>query len=711
MIVSLLLALAAAPDASPRAIHFENDILPILSRHGCNSSGCHGKAEGQNGFKLSVFAFDPDADFRALVMEGRGRRFLPSAPRASLFLRKMSGEMPHGGGARIRAGTRDYATIRAWVAAGMPRGEKDAPHVVRVRVEPREGVLEMGASQKLRVVARYSDGREADVTSLARYSTNNEALASVDADGSVTAGKLPGSAAVMASFMNAYDVFRVLVPRRQKLERYPDVPTRNDIDKLVDARLKKLQIAPSGLCDDATFLRRAHLDLIGRLPTIEETRAFLASRSAKKREELIDALLKRPEFADYWAMKWADLLHVNRAALGPKRARAYHAWVRKQVAASVPLDRFARAIVTAEGPFDEVPPAIFYSATKKPGEQAASLAQVFLGVRIACAECHHHPFDRWGQDDYHALSAYFTGARTVKAGPLEALEVTGIAVATQPRTKQALFARPLGGKPPTKLDAGDRRSELADWMVSPDNPWFARNLANRVWAHLTGRGLVEPLDDVRDTNPPTNPELLDLLAKQLIREKYDLRKLIRFNTTSRTYQLSTMPTPSNADDAQNYSRGLLRRVPAEVLLDMVRDSTGVGERFRGAPPGTRAVQLWDSKVDHYFLKAFGRPERTGACECERNSEPAVAQVLHLMNAPEIEAKLSHAAGSVARLEKKHTADADLIEALYLTFFSRLPLPKEKAAGLAHLKAAKSRRQGAEDLAWALLNTVEFSFNH
>ncbi len=708
MILPAILLALAAPERGP---HFENDIVPVLSRHGCNSSGCHGKAEGQAGFKLSVFGFDPESDYRALVMEGRGRRLTPSAPEGSLLLRKMSGDMPHGGGARIRPGSRDYETVRRWVAAGMPVGEKDAPRVVKVTVEPREAVFAMGGSKKLRVTARYSDGREVDVTDLARFTTNNEALASVDADGIVVAGRVPGGAAVMASFMNVYDVFHVLVPRKERLEKPHGVPVLNEIDRLVDARLAKLHIAPSGLCDDATYLRRATLDLTGRVPTPEEARAFLADTDAKKRAKVIDELMKRPAFADHWAMQWADLLRVDRAALGAKRARQYHAWIRASIEKNLPLDALARAVVTAEGPLDEQPAGAFYRAAKKPGEQAAALAQVFLGVRIACAECHHHPFDRWGQDDYHALAAYFTGARVVKAGEGEAVEVSGVAVSTQPRTGKRLFARPLGGKAPEKLEDGDRRGELAGWLTSKGNPYFARNIANRVWSRMTGRGLVEPADDVRDTNPPTNPDLLDALAKHLAESKFDPRSLIRFIAASRTYQLSTAANATNAADGQNYSRAILRRVPAEVLLDMVSDATGTEERFKGFPAGTRAVQLWDSKVDHYFLKAFGRPERTGSCECERNMEPGVAQVLHLLNAPEIEAKLAHAGGRVAKAEARLRDDGALVEELYLAFYGRRPSEKERAAGVAHVKGAKSRRQGAEDLAWALLNTVEFSFNH
>jgi hypothetical protein len=695
----------------PRSIHFANDILPLLTRYSCNTSGCHGKAEGQNGFKLSVFGFDPPGDYAALVSEGRGRRLLPAAPSASLFVQKMSGAMAHGGGARLRPGMPGYETIIDWIAAGMPKGEGDAPSVVSLRVEPAEVVLGPKSMQQLRVLARTSDHREFDVTTHARFVSNNEALISVDADGLIRAAEMPGSAAVMANFMNVPATVRVLLPRKEKIAEYPKLPANNAIDHHVHERLRKLQIVPSGVCDDATFLRRVTLDLIGDLPTVDETKTFLADKRPDRRERLVETLLARPEFVDYQAMKWADLLRVDRAALGPKTARRYHAWIRKQVADNVPLDRMARAVITAEGPVDDVPATAFYKATKKPGEMASSLSQVFLGVRIACAECHHHPFDRWGQDDYHAMTAYFQGVSLNKRGVGEVLEVTGTASRRHPRTGELILARPLGEKTPEKIEPGDLREQLAERMTSRENAYFARNLANRIWAQLMGRGLIEPVDDIRDTNPPSNPELLETLAKHLIESKFDGRKLIRFIVASRAYQRDTKPNATNADDTQNFSRGLLRRVPAEVLCDMISRATAVPERFEDFAAGTKAVQLWDSKVPHYFLKSFGRPERSGACECDRITEPSVAQVLHLLNAPEIEAKLTHAAGLVGRLAKAEKEDRAKIETLYLAFFSRYPSEKDCAQALAHLRAATEKRKALEDLAWSLLNTLEFAFNH
>jgi hypothetical protein len=709
---TLPVAVAVEGTTLPRRFSFRQDVLPVLSRFGCNSSGCHGKAEGQNGFKLSVFGFDPAADYAALTAEARGRRVFPAAPEQSLLLRKVSGQVAHGGGIRVRAGSADFETLRGWIAAGLPFGAPAEPEVESVRVEPRERVLDLNARQQLRVVARYTDGHEADVTALAKFQTNNEAIAAVQPGGLVRAGDVPGEAAVMTSFMNAVDTFRAVVPRPQRIDNYPALAENNFIDRHVFRKLRQFNILPSEPADDAEYLRRVYLDVIGNLPIPAEARRFLADRDPARRAKLVDELLERPEFADLWALRWADLLRVDRAALGPKRAYAYYKWIRDSFAANRPYDEFARALVAAEGPLDEAPPAAFYKVVPRPGQAASTLAQAFLGVRIACAECHHHPFDRWGQADYYGMQAFFAGVAVKGTPGGEAVACEGSAVGTNPRTGEAVFAHPLGEKAPAAAATGDRRPALADWLTRPDNPWFARNLANRVWAHLLGRGLVEPVDDVRATNPPTNPELLDALARFVVENKYDVRALVRLITASRVYQLSSRPNATNEKDEQNYSRARFKRIGAEVLLDMVSQTTGIPERFAGMPPGTRAVQLWDSKVPHYFLKVFGRPERVTACECERQHEPSVAQVLHLLNAPEVQARLSHEGGSVAKLVLREPADGPLVEELYLTFYSRLPSEKERTAALEYLAQAKGRRrQAVEDLAWSMLNSLEFVFNH
>ncbi len=709
---TLRVPVAVAGAARPQTFHFENDIIPLFSRFGCNSSGCHGKAEGQNGFKLSVFGFDPAADYAALTREGRGRRVFPAAPQHSLLLTKVSGGVPHGGGIRIARGSREYETLRGWIAAGMPFGDAAAPRVAALRVEPHERLLAMKGRQQLRVIARYSDGREVDVTAFAKFQTNNEALAAVSADGLVTAGEAPGEVAVMAAFMGAVDTFRALVPRAESIADYPRLPENNFIDGLVFRKLRKLNILPSGLADDAEYLRRAYLDVIGTLPTAAEARRFLADRRPDRRAKLVDELLRRPEFADYWALKWADLLRVDRQALGHKQAYAYYRWIRQSLADNKPLDRFAREVITAEGPLTESGPANFYKVVSRPGDAASTLCQVFLGVRIACAQCHHHPFDRWSQDDYYGMQDFFAPVSARRTPRGEMVLSAGSPPTRNPRSGAVIHAHALGTTMPEAAPTGERRQALARWLTAPDNPWFARNLANRTWAHFLGRGLVEPVDDVRATNPPSNPELLGALAKALVDSKYDFRQLVRVITASRVYQLSSRPNRTNEGDEQNYSRALFKRVDAEVLLDMVGQTTGVGEKFAGVPAGARAIQLWDSKVPHYFLKLFGRPVRASACECERNHEPGVAQVLHLLNSPEIHAKLRHEGGTVARLVRRHKDDGPLVEELYLTFFSRLPSADEKGAAVEYLRTDPGRRrQAGEDLAWSMLNSLEFIFNH
>ncbi len=706
-LLALLALPAVTPAADAPAFHFENDILPVLGRYGCSSSGCHGKSDGQGGFKLSVLGSDPDADFASLTKEARGRRLMPTSPDESLLLRKGSGRTAHGGGTKLPYGSDDYATLRRWVAAGMPFGAADAPRVIGLRVEPAERVMGAKADQQLKVIARYSDGGEKDVTRHARYQSNREAVAAVSADGRVSTLDVPGEAAVMAGYLGEVGVFRALVPRPGPVVT-ADLPRFNAIDELVDRRLAKLNVTASPVCDDAEYLRRVYLDLTGTLPTPATARRFLDNTAADKRAKLVESLLTTPEFADLWALRWADLLRVDRQTLGPERARTYYGWMRRSVAENVPFDRFARELLTAEGPLAEVGPANFYQVVTKPGEMASNLAQVLLGVRIGCAECHHHPFDRWTQADYAGMVGFFTpvSARggAVLAGPAATLK--------HPRTGQPVFAHALGSTPPAADPAGDRREVLADWMTRPDNPYFARNLGNRVWAWMLGVGIVEPVDDVRATNPPSNPELLDALARFTVENKYDVRKLIAFVAASRTYQASSRPNATNERDERNFSRALLKRPEAEVLLDMVSQATGVGEKFQGSPGVTRAVQLWDSKARHDFLKRFGRPSRVTACECERTREPSVAQVLTLLNSPDIQAKLSHESGTVATLVRTQPDDAKLTEELYLTFFSRRPTTDETGVAVAHLrKNAADRRRGAEDLAWALLNSTEFLFNH
>jgi hypothetical protein len=704
-----------AGSSGPREFNFERDVVPILSRFGCNSAACHGKAEGQNGFKLSVFGFDPRADYDAIIKEARGRRVSLASPDQSLLLRKAAGLQPHGGGFRIPIGSAHFETLRGWIAAGVPVGRAEDPQVVSIQLVPARRLLELGGQQRLRVVASDSRGRQFDVTPLARFQSNNEGLATVDESGLVTAGQSPGQAAIMASYAGATAVFRALIPRPHQpgsqAAMAPAAPV-NFIDELVLKNLQELNLVPSESCDDATFLRRASLDIIGMLPTVDQARQFLADTRRDKRARLVDELLARPEYADYWAMRWADVLRVDRQKLGAKQAYAYYAWIRDGLANNKPLDQMAREILLAEGPLTEAPQAAFYLVHGRPGDTASMFSQVFLGVRIACAECHHHPFDRWSQDDYLGMAGLFAQVGLKKTPRGDVLQTAGEPQLTHPRTGQVVPPHALGQSPPAALPAGDRRQRVADWLLHKDNPWFAKSLVNRTWAHFLGRGLIEPVDDIRDTNPPTNEALLTALAADFAGAGYDLHHLIRTITASQTYQRSSAPNDTNLRDEQNYSRALLKRLPAEVLLDNVCQVTGVPEKFDGVPAGYRAVQLWDSRVPHYFLRLFGRPVRETACECERSSEASVAQVLHLLNSPEIEAKIAHRGGRIARWARETSDDGQLVEELYLLFYSRYPNQGERAAGVAHMaKLPAHRQQAAEDLAWSLLNSLEFVFNH
>jgi hypothetical protein len=712
-----------AGSRAPRSLHFENDILPILSRFGCNSSGCHGKAEGQNGFKLSIFGFDPPADRLALLEEGRGRRIFPAAPDESLILKKASASVPHGGGLRIQKASPEYRTLRDWIAAGAPEGDPAAPRVSSIEVMPRERRMRTHEAQQLRVVARYTDGHEVDVTSHAKFQSNRDELVQVDNFGRVTAGDHPGEAAVMAAYMGAVDVFRALlpvdVPHSQRQQPHEEkLPQYNFVDRLVDAKLERLNIAPSALCTDEEFLRRVFLDVIGTLPTPGEIRSFLADRLPERRQRVVARLLRRPEYAEYWALRWSDLLRVDRRALGFKQTYDYYSWIRDNFAENKPYDQFVRELVCAEGLLAESPAGLLYKTDTDPGKIGSTISQVFLGVRIACAQCHHHPYDRWSQTDYYGMQAFFTQVAFKPTSRGELLAPLAATPTRHPRTGEEIFAHVLGTPNPKQSPEGDRRPLLADWMTSHDNPWLARCLVNRMWAHFLGRGIVEPVDDFRLTNPPSNPALLDALATGFVEHHYDLHWLIGTITASRTYQLSSEPNETNERDDQNYSRAALRRLDAEVLLDAICQATGVGEKFRGIPHGGRAIDLWDNESPHYFLKIFGRPVRVTACECERSMEPSVSQVLHVLNSPNIHVKLSDAGGRIAGFVNRFDDDAVLAAEIYLTFYGRYPSDEERRAAVEYLKTGDDmknhgtdRRKAAEDLAWSLMNTVEFLFNH
>ena len=693
-------------------VDFINDVNPLLSRLGCNGSSCHGKAEGQNGFKLSVFNHDPDGDFRALTQESRGRRISPAAPSDSLLLRKITGELGHGGGVRTEKNSKAYNILHNWIKGGMAFKIEDRPALVKVRLDPTREVMNFGAKQQLKVLAEYSDGTKRDVTWLSVFHSNDTGMAKVAEDGRVTIGDVAGQTSVMARYHGKVAVYQAMIPRPGARETYPTLPTNNFIDTHVDRHLKRLNISPSPIADDATYLRRVYLDIIGKLPTPREAETFLNNMAMDKRSKLVEKLLTRPEFADYWALKWSDLLRADRLKLGHADAYLYYKWIRESFARNKPVDNIARELLTAEGPLNEQPAGYFYRAASGTGDMAAMASQVFLGVRITCAECHQHPYDRWTQQDYHAMRGFFQQVSTKTSASGLALLAEGNPIIKHPRTGKVIQPYPLGNTMPDTAPEGDRRRVLAEWMTQPDNPYFARNIANRLWAHFLGRGIAMPVDDLRETNPPSNPELLNALATHLVKSKFDFKAMIRIITASRTYQLSPTPNATNAEDEQNFSRALFRRLPAEVLMDAVCDVTGVNEKFDGMPRGFRAVQLWDSQVQHYFLKLFGRPARATTCECERVTGATIGQALHLMNSPNLQAKLAHEGGQLKRLTVKHEDDADIVRQLYLSTFSRHPSHDEMDTALQYLGTRRfQRRKAVEDLAWSLMNSLEFIFNH
>jgi hypothetical protein len=718
-------------------VHFANDVVPILAKLGCNSGGCHGKASGQNGFKLSVFGFDPDADYDAIVKEARGRRLFPAIPQRSLFLAKPTAEVPHGGGKRLEIHSADYRVLFEWIRQGAPIGDRAAPELFGIRVAPRERVLSIGAEQQIIATAVYSDATERDVTEAASYSTNSEVVAEVDQIGRIRVGRVPGEAAITVAYMGQVGSVQIQVPRSVLSVTGANLPANNRVDEFVATKLVKLGITASELADDATFLRRLYIDAIGTIPGPDEVQSFLHDQSTHKRSSAIDAVLDRDEFADYWALKWSDILLIDRKKLGERGAYEFHRWLRDQFARSRPYDQWVRELLTSSGDTARNGPVNLYRVLRTADDVAKGISQAFLGQRLECAQCHHHPFEKWGQADFYGLAGFFEGLsrKSIQAdrpntptdpGGPELIYHAGPTETRIPYLNRVVETRPPGGwSAPgasraesatvesayrATMSAGDPRIALASWLTADANPWFARLAANRLWKQFLGRGLVDPEDDLRSTNPPTNGPLLAYLAEYLIEHDYDLKALMRLILNSRTYQLSSVPNESNKDDTQNFSHYTVKRLPAEVLLDAISDVTGVPERFPGRPPGTRAIAVWDNRLPSYFLEIFGRPERNSPCECGRSSEPTMAQALHLMNAPEVMAKVCHPEGRVSRVVRSGWPVHEMANALSLAALGRPARAKEFAIAQ-QLLADGQTEQAVQDFLWALLNSYEFIFVH
>jgi hypothetical protein len=696
---------------------FEKDIQPILARTGCNTGPCHGKARGQNNFQLSLLGFDADFDFNALTQEARGRRLFPAAPEHSLLLLKGAGMVPHGGGRRLIEGSPHYEVLRRWIADGTPRTPKNEPTLERITVEPGERILAAGAEQQLVVTAHFANKTTQDVTHLAMFQSNESVIAAVDGHGRVKAGPLPGEAAIMARYLEKFAVCNILIPlpKSAPAEAYAKLPRGHFIDGHVWDKLQRLGVTPSEPCSDLTFHRRAYLDVIGKLPTPDETKAFLANPASDKRAKLIDALLDRPEYADHWANKWADLLRPNPYRVGIKAVFSLDAFLRDSFRRNKPYDQFAREIITAQGSTFRNGAAVVFRDRREPDELTTIMSQLFLGVRLECAKCHHHPFEVWSQDDFYQFAAFFgrigrkgVGLSPPISGGEEVVFTAPSGSVKHPLTGKVMTPLPLFGKAADVTPERDPRQVLADWIVSDDNPYFAKVIVNRVWADLMGRGVVEPVDDLRASNPPSNGPLLDALAERFRQDKYDLKKLIRAITTSEVYGLSSLPNDRNVGDQRNYSRHYRQRLRAEVLLDAVSDITGVPEVFSAMPLRSRAMELWTVRSQSVFLDSFGRPDPNQDPPCERTSDSSVVQALHLMNAPKLHTKVTSDAGRAATLAGSKRTPAEIVEELYLRVYCRPPTASERDSAVRRYEAAP-RRQATEDLLWALLNTPEFVF--
>lgn len=724
--------LASGAEAAERMVSFRNEIMPLLTKAGCNAGICHAKAgNGQNGFQLSLLGFEPLDDYEQLVKKARGRRLSFAAPDLSLILLKASAQVPHGGGRRLDPSSEGYKRLRQWIAQGAPWGIDDEPQLESFEVQPPSGSIARGGRQQLTALAHYSDGSVRNVTELALYESNNTAMAEVDDRGLVNVHDIAGSVAIMVRYQGRVAVYRAAVPLGAPTENLP--AAKNFVDERLFANLKQLGIPPSEDCDDATFLRRVTLDIAGRLPTEEEATAFAAPTEPDKRDKAIDALLASPDYADYFASKWTALLKNRRDVESDMPANfAFHAWVRDSLLTNKPYDQFVRELLAATGSVSGNPPVAWYGRVTEPKQQVEDVAQLFLGVRVQCAQCHHHPFERWSQDDYYSLTAFFTriGRKPENNAGAARAEVMifhrrGLAVSTNVKTGAMLKPAALGDAMPPIAADEDPRLRLADWMGSKQNPFFAKALVNRYWKHFFGRGLIEPEDDIRDTNPPTNPELLAALEQHFIASGFDLKALVRVITGSRAYQLSATPRELNLADTQNYSRFYPRRLPAEVLLDAIDQLAGTKTDFANLPRGTRAVSLPDNSYNRStpFLKVFGRPEGESVCECERVQSSSLAQSLHLINASDIKAKLRDANGRAERLAKSDQSVEQKVRELYLAAFARQPRPEEVKMAADYLAepqlgsdgkpvdAQRARHENFQDLIWALINAKEFLFNH
>lgn len=705
--------LLVADAAAERPISFRLDVMPVFTRSGCNSGSCHGASRGKDGFRLSLFGFDPDGDHHRLTRELAGRRLDLAVPGDSLLLRKATGEVLHTGGTCFEEGSEAYATLIRWLEARAPADSPEVAAPTGVSVWPREAVLAgEGTSQRLTVRATYSDGTDRDVTSLSYFLTTNSTAAEVTPDGSVHAGSR-GESFIMVRFATFVTRMRVIVLPSGGAPPPPPVAARNYIDERVHEKLRKLRIRPSDVATDEVFLRRVFLDVTGKLPSVEERERFLASEAPDKRERLVDELLGRKEFAELWCLRLAELLRIRSSQqVSYKATLLYHGWLRRQIEENVPLDRIVASILGSSGGTFENPPTNFYQSENDTLKVAENVAQAFLGTRIQCAQCHNHPFDRWTQDDYYGFAAFFARiGRKRGADPRETIIFDrGGGEVRHPVTKQVARPRFLGGEEPD-LQGRARREALAEWLVSTGNPAFARNAVNVIWASFFGRGIVHEVDDVRVSNPPSNEPLLDELARRFVDYGYDVRRLVRDICVSRTYQLSTRANETNGEDETNFSRARVRRLRAEVLHDVISQVTDTQDKFRGLPLGARAVQIADGATTSYFLTTFGRASRQTVCSCEVKTEPNLSQALHLLNGQTVERKIRQG-GLVRRLLEEGSEPMAVVDEIWRRTLCRAPTDEERSGIRTELEASPGQTAPVlEDVFWSVLNSREFIFNH
>lgn len=717
------LFVAPALSAADEPLSFVNDVMPHLVKAGCASGNCHAKPEGQNNFKLSVMANDLQHDHHEIVFDGRGRRVSLSAPEESLLLKKALGELPHEGGKRIEAGSDAYNTLLTWIRQGVPGPVESERKLTSISVEPRLASYQKKAAQQLKVTAAFSDGSKRDVTRLAVFTSQHGDIAKVNDFGLIQVGDYSGEAVLVINYMGKVDVLRVTVPSDRKIDSflYAKLPANNDIDRLIYERHQTLGILPSETCTDHEFLRRASLDLIGRLPSPELARSFLEDKRGDKREQLIDKLLEDPNYADYWSILWGDLIRPNPSRVGVKPVYLIDQWIRDSFRQNKPYDKMVRELLTAVGSTHEYGPVAMWRDKRDPADASAFVSRIFLGVRLDCARCHHHLTEKWTQDDYFQMAAFFgqmqrkgQGISAPISGEPEYWWNGGSASGTvkHPITEAVMTPKPPDGPEMPLAEGQDPREKLVDWMTQPENPFFAKAIVNRVWAQLMGVGIVEPVDDFRASNPPSNGPLLDALAADFVKYGYDLKQLLRTIARSRSYQLSSKPNETNRADTRNFARFQKRRLGAEVLLDAVSDVTGTAEKFDGLPTGSRAVQTWNHKLPSEFMDAFGRPNSSQECPCERDLKPSVVQALHLMNSNRLQEKLAEKTSRIHKLIASEKEVRRLIDEVYLASYSRFPDESERSAALKYFEAKGADRQTAvEDLAWALINSAEFVFNH